>query len=159
MNRLQLSYPLVYYLSCAFVHAPNGPEGFTRRTPQEFIPLMGPLLHNLVSRSSLDRFRFSFVIFFFYFHLLEGVCFEVLVIFLLSERSDSLLIWEFYSFRYLSISTSHYDHDTLSRRHFIALSWLLFLLFALECLFLSLFSETALCHPCMLGDKPFHEID
>ena len=51
------------------------------------------------SRSSKALFSFLFFFFFFHFCLFESVCiqyFQVLVVFFLSKRSDSFLIWHFY---------------------------------------------------------------
>ena len=63
---------------------------------------------------------FSFVwgtllLFFLHLRLFDNVRFQYshgFVIFLFSKRSDSFLIWQFNSFRYLSFSTFHYEHDT-----------------------------------------------
>ena len=38
-------------------------------------------------------------------------------IFLFSERFDSFLIWRFFSFHYLTFSTSHYEHNTFFHEH------------------------------------------
>ena len=60
--------------------------------------------------------RFSFFFFFFRFCLFDAVRFQysqVLVVFLLSKCSDAFLIREFYSSRYFSFPTVHYQHDTL----------------------------------------------
>ena len=51
-------------------------------------------------------FLLSIIIFRFQYSL-------VLVIFLFSYWSDSFLIWQFYSFRYFSIFTFHYENGTL----------------------------------------------
>ena len=50
----------------------------------------------------------------FYLHLFDGVRFQysqVLVVFLFSENSDSFLVWQLYSFRYLGFFlTFDYKH-------------------------------------------------
>ena len=51
--------------------------------------------------------------FLFHLHLSDGAFFQyfqLLGILNFSEGSDSFLIWQFYTFRFLSFSTSYYDH-------------------------------------------------
>ena len=53
----------------------------------------------------------------FSFHLClsDGICFQYsqeFVVFLLSERFNSFLIWHFFFFHCFFISTFHYEHDT-----------------------------------------------
>ena len=70
------------------------------------------LWQNFVSKSFLVYLRYFAVIFFFPLRLFDGVCFQyfqVHVIFLFPKRSDSL-IWQLYSFRYLSFVIFHYEY-------------------------------------------------
>ena len=74
------------------------------------------LLQSLVSRSFLVHLRNSFRIFLFHLRWFDGVYFQysqVVVIFLFSKCSDCFLIWQIYSFRYLSFSTFHYGHFSI----------------------------------------------
>ena len=96
---------LVYFLK--FFSFKNGPDYLTRRIDQVFIPLIKFLLESFVF-DNLARLKYFFRIF-----SLICVCLEysqVLVIFLFSKLSDSLLIW---FFGYFSFSPFHYEHGTL----------------------------------------------
>ena len=83
-------------LSSSLVHFKNGPEYLTRGTAQVFVPLIRFLLHSFVSSSFLVLLIYCFLIFFFHFHLFDGVSIQdaqVSVGFLFSERSNLVLIW------------------------------------------------------------------
>ena len=57
----------------------------------------------------------TLLLFFFHLRSFDGVHFQysqVFVFFLFSKRSDSFLIWHFYSFRYFPFSIFHYVHGT-----------------------------------------------
>ena len=62
-------------LSSSLVHLKNGPGHLTRKTALLFIPLIRFWLYSFVSSSFLVFLRYSFLIFFFYFHLFDGVSF------------------------------------------------------------------------------------
>ena len=96
-----------------------------------FIPLMRFLLQSLVSRSFLIYLRYSFLIFFFFIHLFNGVCFQysqVLIIFFFSEHFDfswlgSSIPSVIYLFPILFMSMAHF-----SIVNFIPISWLYILI-------------------------------
>ena len=78
-----------------------------------FILLMRFLLLSLVSSFTVHP-RFSFLIFFFFYVcLFDGICiqyFQMLVIFLFSEWSDSFLNWSFYSIVIFLYPLYNYEH-------------------------------------------------
>ena len=121
-------------LSSSLVLFKNGPEYLTRRTAQVFIPLRKFLEQSLVSRSFLDRLRNSIR---FFFSSFISACLvvptsQVLVIFLFPKRSDSFLICQFYSTRYLSFSTFHYEYGTFFMPNSIPISWLYILIICIR---------------------------
>ena len=93
------------------------------------------------------------IIFFFFFHLclFDYVHFQysqVFVIFFFPKCSDSFLIWQFYSFNYLSCSISHIEHGTFWYGRFYP-----YILTSFSyCLYHSYpFLQTFWCFPCTFG--------
>ena len=61
------------------------------------------------------RYSFLFILFFFHLCLFCKIRFQysqLLVIFILSKRSDVFLIWQLWSFFYFCFPTFHYRHGT-----------------------------------------------
>ena len=125
MHRHQLSCPLVFCPSSFLIHFKNGTEYLSRGITLMLIPLMRFLRQSLASKSFLVCLRYCFVIFSFI-----SVCVMMSASNIpkyslfpnipkyFSKRSDSFLICHFYSFRYLSFSTFHYEHGTFSNAKF-----------------------------------------
>ena len=82
------------FWSSSLAHFENGTEYLTRGgAAQVFIPLMRFLQYSLVFRCFLVLLGYSFLNFFFYIHLFDGVRFQYSqVSFFFSERSDFVLI-------------------------------------------------------------------
>ena len=100
------------FQTSSLVHFKIGPEYLTKETAQAFILLMKFLLQSLVLRNCFVLLRYSY---FFFLHLLDGVCFQysqVLVVFLFFKCSDSFLFSYFYSLGWFSFPTLHYEHGT-----------------------------------------------
>ena len=103
-------FPLLFLCYCCsfLVYFKNRTEYQTMGTAQLFIPLTRFLL-------SFEKFSSEYEVpFYFFFHLrlFDGIGFkysQVLVIFLFFKCSDSFLIWQFYSFHYLSFPIFHYE--------------------------------------------------
>ena len=103
-------------LSSSLVNFKNYSEYLTRRTTQEFIPLIRFQQQSLISRSFLFRLKYSFLFFFFFFplhlRLFDGVGIQysqVLETFLFSKRSDftrlaMFTIRQVFCFYWLSLS-------------------------------------------------------
>ena len=99
-------------LSSSLDHFKNGPNNLKRTTVRVFIPFRRFFYAEFVSRSFLVRPRYFFLVVSFistYLLCLLPI-FRSSCKFHFSERFDSFLIWQFYSFRYLSFSTFHYKH-------------------------------------------------
>ena len=103
--------------SFPFVHFKNGPVYLTI----EYSP--GVYLFEEISAADLSfgklphssKLLFSNI--FFHFCLFDGVHFQnsqVLVIFVFSKGSDFFMIWQFYSFRCLSLYTFAFEDGTFS---------------------------------------------
>ena len=118
------------YLNCSLVHFKNRSQ-YYKGDSQDIYPFDKTPAAKFDFEKLCRFFEIVFCYFFFHFCFSDGVHFQysqVLLIFLFSKHSNSLLIRYFYSFSYLSFSTSHYQHGIFSMPNSISLYWLYILI-------------------------------